>query len=376
MSIDHLQLRSAACDNAPVRVLIVDDDEAVGRVIGRCLRATRYQPDTAVNGSEALEMLRRTRYDAVLCDVHMPGMNGIEVLRHAQRIDAELPVIMLTGVNDASVATTALAHGAADYIMKPPAPQQIERALDRALREREVRSEEQRIARMIRREVDLRTAESERELQGMRGQTVSVVEALVNAIEAKDPHLRGHSHRVAELAASTAVELGLDEDEVEQVRIAARLHEVGKIGIHESVLAKSGALTPDEYAHVQEYVRIGVEILAPMRFLGGALRIVEEHQERWNGTGYPRQLAGEAIALGARILAVADTYDAIISTRPHREPMTEGEALEYLARLSGTTLDARVCHAFRSVIERRKALAFLDLHSHDAVYAGAYLQAS
>jgi putative nucleotidyltransferase with HDIG domain len=181
-------------------------------------------------------------------------------------------------------------------------------------------------------------------------------------MEAKDVYLRGHSARVAELAASVAEQLGLGADAVEQVRLAGRLHDVGKIGIRESVLNKPGRLTPEEFAHVQDHVRIGMEILAPLHHLGPVLEFVRDHHEHWNGTGYPRGLRGGEISIGGRILAAADAFDALTSKRAYRDPMDPAAVVQYLAAHAGALLDPAVYDVLRAVVLSRKSLAlnFID----------------
>jgi putative nucleotidyltransferase with HDIG domain len=195
-------------------------------------------------------------------------------------------------------------------------------------------------------------------------------ETLINAMEAKNAYLRGHSHRVADLAASTAEAMGLPPDVVEQVRLAGRLHNIGKIGIREAVLDKPGPLDADEYAHVRDHVRIGLEILAPMRDLGPVLDFIADHHERPDGSGYPRGRAGEAISLGGRIIAAADTFDALTSRRAYRDSRSEGETLAYMEGLVGTSLFPDVFAALRQVVERRQSLVFLG----DMRAPGAHLE--
>jgi putative nucleotidyltransferase with HDIG domain len=184
-------------------------------------------------------------------------------------------------------------------------------------------------------------------------------ETLINAMEAKNAYLRGHSQRVADLAASTAEALGLVADVVEQVRLAGRLHDIGKIGIREAVLDKPGPLDPDEYAHVQDHVRIGLEILSPMVHLGPVLDFIGDHHERLDGAGYPHGRAGDAISLGGRIIAAADTFDALTSRRAYRDSRSEQDTLAYMSGLVGRSLFPDVFDALRQVVERRQSLVFL-----------------
>jgi len=214
--------------------------------------------------------------------------------------------------------------------------------------------------RRLREELALRTKELERERASVHALTIGIAETLINAMEAKDVYLRGHSWRVAELAASVAEELGLDADRVENVRLAGRLHDIGKIGIREVVLNKPGALTAEEYAHVQEHVRIGTEILAPLRHIPEVLEFIHDHHERLDGAGYPRGRTGDEISLGGRILAACDAFDAMTSRRAYRDALDARAAIDRLETEVGQALDPLVFAALRKVVVRRGTLPFID----------------
>ena len=342
------------------RILIVDDEETIRLAIGKFLRSRGYEVHAADSGAAALDHLGRQRFLLMLCDVRMPGMSGVDVVPKASGADPDLAVLMLTAVYDAPTATAALSRGAMDYLMKPIELADLEAAVQRALHKRDLRIEQRRVEQMIREEVAIRTAELEREKAALRSMTVGVAETLINAMEAKDVYLRGHSQRVAELSASMAEVLGLDEDTVEAVRLAGRLHDVGKIGIRESILNKPGKLTPEEYVHIKDHVRIGMEILSPLKHIGLSLQFVHDHHEHWDGGGYPRGLAGEQISVGGRILAAADAFDAVTSKRAYREPMGQQETIAHLGDHVGTLLDPRVYAALVEVVGRRQSLVYID----------------
>ena len=210
--------------------------------------------------------------------------------------------------------------------------------------------ERRAVDRLIREEVSARTAELEQEKEALRDMTVNIAETLINAMEAKDVYLRGHSHRVADLAAAIATELGIAPETIDAIHVAGRLHDIGKIGIRETVLNKAGPLTPEEFEHVKDHVRIGIEILTPLRHLGPALRYIHDHHEHWDGSGYPRALLGEDISLGGRVLTAADAFDALTSQRAYREPMTAAASLEYLRTQAGHLLEPRIYTALAEVI--------------------------
>ena len=342
------------------RLLIVDDEDAIRMALSRFMRARGYHVEAAASGAEALELLGREKFMIMLCDVRMPGMTGIALLDKAMAHDADLAVVMLSAVDDATTATEALALGAYDYLVKPVELPELQSAVERALHRRTLRLEQRRVERLIRDEVEVRTAELEREHQALRSMTVNVAETLINAMEAKSIYLRGHSQRVAEMAVSIADTMGLDTDTIEAVRLAGRLHDVGKIGTRENVLDKPGALTPEEFEHVKDHVRIGIEILAPLKHLGVVLDFIQDHHEHYDGLGYPRGIAGEKISVGGRILTAADAFDALTSPRAYRGTLTPQETLEYLSQKTGTLLDPVVYKALREVVLQGKTLVFID----------------
>lgn len=331
-------------------LLVVDDDEAVRRAFAAILGHAGYTVDTASSGQNAIEALGREQFSVVLCDVRMPGIDGIQVIRYAREVDPEVAVIVMSAIDDAATATAALRAGASDYLTKPVERSTLETCVARALAERE--AAQQRTAEAIGEAVAKRTQSLERERTALRALTVSVAEALVRAMEAKDPFLRGHSQRMADLAAAVAETLNLDPATVEAVRLAARLADVGKIGTRESVLHKPGALTADEYDHVQDHVRIGLEILSPLAHLGPVLDYVRDHHEHFDGAGYPRAVEGDAISIGGRIIAAADAFVALTSRRSYRDPLTATEALRHLRLYAGRLLDPRVFAALGKVIKK------------------------
>lgn len=337
------------------RILIVDDEETIRLALRKFLRSRGYEVEVAGSGDQAMQILDRESFSLMLCDVRMPGMTGVQVVPEARKKDQDLAIIMLTAVNDAATATEVLASGATDYLMKPVELADLQQAVDRALLKRDEIIEERRLDMWIREEVALRTAELEREKESLRLMSVSIAETLINAMEAKDLYLRGHSQRVAELAGQLAEELGLDPATCEDLRVAGRLHDVGKIGIREAILNKPDRLTPEEFDHVKRHVQIGLDILAPLFHIKQPLKYVEHHHERWDGAGYPLGLTGEAIPMGARILCAADTFDALTSKRAYREPLESQAALEHIRVDVGKQFDPRVYDALVRVITRRLA---------------------
>ena len=354
--------RTSAERAQPARLLVVDDEEPVRAVLTRAFAGWGYQVDAAGSGEQALSLLRERDFTLMLCDQRMPGLPGVDTIRAALEIDPDLAVVMVTGMDDARLAAQVVGMGALDFVAKPFDLDDIRAVSERALRKRSLRSEQRRVELHVREEVAHRTAELEREKDRLRTLTIGIAETLINAMEAKDLYLRGHSQRVADLGASIAAHLGYDDDTVEQVRLAGRLHDVGKIGIRESVLNKPGKLTPEEFLHVKEHVRIGVEILAPLGHLGPVIEYVHDHHEHWAGGGYPRGLREHDISPGGRVLAAADTFDALTSKRAYRAAVDIGETLDYMRGIAGTQLDPEVFAALEHVVRERRALTFLHEH--------------
>jgi len=205
-----------------------------------------------------------------------------------------------------------------------------------------------------------RLKELRRERAILQQTATATLEALVNVLEAKDPYLRGHSARVADMAATVAVDLGLPDETVDAVRTAGRLHDIGKIGVREEIITKQGPLTDREFEEVKNHTIVGAEILAPLVHLGPVIAYVRNHHERWDGKGYPDKLAGEAIPIGARIIGAVEVYDALTTSRSYQEKMLPELAVERLRDLVGTVLDPAVHRALQAVVAKREALVFLD----------------
>ena len=353
-------LRPSPSASGLARILIVDDDGAIRQALARFLRERGYDVHECGSGPAALALLGHERFVVMLCDVRMPEMSGLEVVPRALELDGHLAVLMLTAVNEAGAATEALTRGAMDYLVKPIALTELQLAVERAIHRRQLEIDRRNVERHIREEVMMRTMELEQEKAALHGLTIGIAETLINAMEAKDIYLRGHSRRVAEQAASVAEEMGLDADMVENVRLAGRLHDIGKIGIREEILNKPGALTAEEYAHVKEHVRIGMEILEPLRHIPTALEFIHDHHEHFDGTGYPRGRTGTEISIGGRILTACDAFDAMTSKRAFREAFGRKETIAYLKAEVGRLLDPAVFAALRKVVLRHKTLTFID----------------
>jgi putative nucleotidyltransferase with HDIG domain len=341
-------------------ILLVVDEDAVRTGLARQLKQPGHHVLVASSGPEALETVRREKVSAVLLDTRLKGSSAIELVPALLELEPTLAILMVTGVNDSTTAALCMQRGAIDYVTQPLDLEHVGRAVTRALQRRHTVLEDTRINRWLNDDVHQRSAELRRERETLERLSVATLEALVNALEAKDPYLRGHSARVADLSAGVASELGLSDEDVEMIRTAGRLHDIGKIGIREEVVNKQGPLTDDEYEHVKQHVLVGSQILAPLVHLKDVISFVRNHHERWDGFGYPDRLKGEAIPLGARVVGAVEIFDALTTSRPYQEKMPAETAVERMSDLIGSVIDTSVHGALEAVVKRRQALTFLD----------------
>lgn len=323
------------------RCLVVDDDDLVRHALVRVVEGQGLACIQAGSGVQALELLERQgEVPIVISDIHMPEMDGLELLRRLRERWPDTAVIMLTAVADVETAVSCMQLGAADYIAKPVIVDEVRTRVTRALEKRELTLQN----RFYHQHLETRVRQ---QAQRIRELFLEGVQTLAHALEAKDSYTRGHSKRVSWYAVKTGVNLGFTGDELEELRLGAELHDIGKIGTREAVLNKSGPLTAEEFRHIAEHTVLGERILAPLaRETPRVLRIVRSHHERMNGSGFPDGLAGDAIPLEARIVAVADAFDAMTTNRTYRTLRPTQTALEELRRCVGDQFDARVVDAF------------------------------
>ena len=313
-----------------VRVLVVDDEEPVARTVAGRLQRGGYEVEVALSQHDAMERVEGFACDLVFSDIHMPDGSGLDLARRLKERDPTIQVVLMTGNTTIEQVIQALRLHADDYLLKPFDTEALLHAADRAVRHRRLVLEN----RSYRLELEERVREQAHRLERLY---LSGVHTLVRALEAKDPHTRGHSDRVAEFAAALASEVpGVDAD---LVRRGAQLHDIGKIGIKSAVLRKPGPLTAEEVDHVRSHPAIGEQILAPMLEERAILDIVRHHHERWDGLGYPDRLRGPAIPLVARIVAIADAYDAMTTTRPYRPALSAAQAVAEIRDEAGRQFD-------------------------------------
>jgi putative nucleotidyltransferase with HDIG domain len=331
------------------RILIVDDEFNIRSVLARELsdRFTECVPSDSP--FEAFHKIRNEEFSLLISDIMMPGMSGIELLRCVRKHDPEIAVIMITGVADIKTAVDSLRMGASDFITKPFDLPTIHRAVQKALERRQLIIENRFYRQELEKNIRDRTAELNEALNEIEESYKITLEALVSALDAREHETHAHSQRVREFALTLARQLGLDGDQLTHVGRGALLHDVGKIGVPDSILLKPGKLTHQEWVEMKRHPQIGYEILQNIKFLSPAAEIVLCHQERWDGKGYPNSLRAKDIPLGARIFAVVDTLDAMTSNRPYREALPFEAALAEIRRCSGTQFDSEIVDCFFSI---------------------------
>jgi len=334
---------------SPPGILVVDDDPAAREILAEALEEGGYPCATAPGGAEALERIRKGGVGLVLSDIEMPGLSGVALLPMIKAHDADIDVVMVTGVVDVAVAIRALRDGASDYVTKPFNIEEVKIIVERTLEKRRLIRENRAYQQTLEQKVEERTHQLQTAYQEIQRTYQQTLEALIQALDMRDTETQGHSLRVVAFTVEIAVRLGVAEPQLTEIRRGALLHDIGKIGIPDAILHKPGRLDSAEWVVMRRHPELGHNMLAGIRFLDGAREIVLSHQERWDGTGYPRALAGEAIPLGARIFAAADTYDAMTSTRPYRRELPHEVARQEIMDFSGSQFDPAVVEAFLSI---------------------------
>ena len=332
---------------AVVDCLVVDDETRLRQLLVHLMKGEGFRCVEASNGVEALAVLERQPITLVMSDLRMPQMDGIELLRKVRARWPDTAMVMITAVADVDVAVSCLAIGAMDYLTKPFHLEEVRARVAQALEKRRLVLEN----RDYQEHLEQRVAEQARRLEEI---FLAGIQALAEALEVKDHYTRGHSVRVSQYASIIARTIGLERDVVRQIELGGQVHDIGKIGVRETILNKPGRLTEEEYAHIMTHPVVGWRILAPL--LGDApiaLNVVRSHHERIDGKGVPDALSGEQIPMEARIVAVADALDAMTSGRPYRgNEMHLDEALRELHDNIDQQFDRRVVEATLTAVER------------------------
>lgn len=330
----------------PEKILVVDDEEAIREVVSTLLDAQGYLCTVRANGRLALEAFRSDTFDLVLSDIVMPEMDGLKLLGQLRQEDPDVPVIMVTAMHDISIALEAIRAGAYDYILKPFEKDQLHLSVRRALEHRRLVLENRTYQSDLEHLVAERTQQLSIALQDLEQSYDYTLEALGGALDAKDAETEGHCQRVTAFTITIARAMGVDKALLRHIARGAFLHDIGKMGVPDQILRKPGPLTAEEREVMRRHCKIGYDVLQRIPFLKEAAEIVLTHQESYDGSGYPNGLRGEQIPLGARIFAVADTLDAMISDRPYRKALPISAARAEIKKFSGKQFDPRVVEVF------------------------------
>jgi putative two-component system response regulator len=330
------------------RILIVDDQTFVRVIISRKLTEEGYECTAVSDGDTALALLKECQFALVLLDIAMPGKSGIDILRQIVVRHPDTAAIMVTARNSAETAIEAMKIGAYDYIIKPVNLTELPLRVRRALEKRQLMIENDEYKSSLENKVQQQTKK-------IRETFLNSIQSLALALEAKDKYTGGHSQRVANLAVDIARELGMAPEYLEKLKFAALVHDIGKIGIKESIINKKESLTDEEYSYIATHAVIGQKILTPVIEDTEILKMVRHHHERYDGKGYPDGISAGQIPLGARIIAVADTYDAMTSDRPYRKAVSHEIAVVELKRQTLVQFDPEIVDAFITMMNKRQA---------------------
>jgi len=331
------------------QVLIVDDEISFRRVLATMLEHVAVACKSAQSGPEALRILATEPFDAVISDLQMTGMSGMELLAQVRKQYPHIAFLMVTGVDDVRMGIQAMHKGADDYLVKPLQLDVVLVSLDRALQRKKLEQEVESYRRHLEEMVTRRTQQLQTALTQVEHSYTETLEALGEAIDLRDSPTAGHSRRVALYAIKILTAMGGTEHELRTVAMGAWLHDIGKLAIPDAILLKPGALTEEERRIMQRHAQIGYDLVKRIPFLSEAADIILTHHERSDGSGYPQGLHSQQIPLGARIFAVVDTVDAMTSDRPYRRALSFEEARKEIQRGSGSQYDMRVAEPFLGI---------------------------
>ena len=342
--------------NEKLKILIVDDETCVRELLTHFLSQKGYDCVTVENASCALDSMEQEHFPLVISDIRMPGLDGIALLQEIKKREPFTEVIMATALSETATAIEAMRHGAYDYVLKPFDLSAVGVSVQRALERRQLLIENKEYHNHLEEKVREKTSELLEKNMQLRLLFLNTIQSLVHTLEAKDTYTEGHSRRVAEISLCIAERLSFSSEELEKLHLAGILHDIGKIGVREECLNKPGTLTDEEYEEIKQHPLISERILKPLEELHGILDDIRHHHERYDGYGYPHGLKGETIPLGSRILAVADSYDAMTSDRPYRPALSSEKALKELEVNAGKQFDPKLVQVFSDLLKEHPSL--------------------
>jgi putative two-component system response regulator len=328
------------------QILIVDDEKIICSVIAQRLKREGYSCVTAENGKEGFEYFCRGNFSLVISDIRMPEKDGLELLRLVKAVRPNMKFIIMTAFAEIDVAVEAMHLGANDLLLKPFELELAVFSVKKALEQKKMEEELELYHKNLKKLVAERTAKLQETYSTLKKAHLDLVKVLGEAIDAKDPYTRGHSDRVRQMSLQIARSLGFSEERLEVLEYGALLHDIGKIGIKDEILRKPGALSGEEYQTIREHPLIGVKIVEGIEFFKDKIPMIRNHHEQFDGKGYPDGLAGEAIPLEARVIAVPDAFDAMASLRPHQKTRDLEAILSEMEQNKGRQFDPAILDIF------------------------------
>src|ERR1700730_14187867 len=328
------------------RVLIVDDEPAACKLLALLLSQADFECQTALGGAEALRYLENHSRDAIVCDLNMPGMTGMELLAEVRRWRPQVAFVVATGLDDVRAGIQAMKSGADDYLVKPLQEEVVIASLNRALAKKRLEQEVEGYRLHLEEMVAERTKQIADALKLVERSYQDTLEALGVAIDLRDAATEGHSRRVCRFSMEIAQALGLSEAQQKTIAMGAYLHDIGKLALPDAILLKPGPLTAEERQLMQQHVKTGYDLVKQIPFLADAAELIHTHHERYDGSGYLGGLKAEQIPIGAKIFAVADTLAAITSERPYRGAQPFEEGFKVIRSESGRLFDPQITQAF------------------------------
>ena len=337
------------------RVLAVDDDPQIVKLTVRFLENYGYDTRGLSDPRDAPDVVREFSPEVCILDVNMPFVSGSDLLDKIKAINSHTEVILLTGVNDTVLAVNLMKRGAADFLLKPIEPKQMDVAVARTLEHRRLVLENMAYKLHLEMLVEERSKALNEALKNLHELHGATIETLANALDLRDQGTSGHSRRVADMTVGIARNLGITDGELVQIEHGALLHDIGKLRIPDSILWKPSELTPEEWEVMRRHPEYGYDFVRKIGFLKGAADIVLSHHEKFDGTGYPRGLKGSEISLGARIFAFVDAVDAIVYDRPYHRGTAFSVARDEILKRAGSHFDPELVeHALAHLAEHLK----------------------
>ncbi|MBN1492930.1 MAG: response regulator [Candidatus Omnitrophica bacterium] len=333
------------------QLVVLDDDYVVRESLALCLKEFGYSVLTYSSAQELLDCLDSIRCDLILCDLSMPEINGLDFLEKANPRKRGIPVILITAYGSFDIACKALRLGARALFSKPYDLKEIKKSIRYLIAESIVEKKKAKLSEQVNQQIEFFKHQVEDTNEKYRQLVYSSLEALMNSLEIKDEYTKDHSKRVSQYSGMFGQYLKLDDTEIYNLKLAGIFHDIGKIGISESILKKKDKLTAEEYEVIKTHPLISEYILQPLNVFSSVLEIIRSHHERFDGLGYPSGVVGEDIPFGARVMSIVDAYDAMSTVRPYRGSYGLKTIIDELERVKGTQFDARLVDEFIRFLE-------------------------